>query len=79
MAAFTCSDLPIDEVYSEKFRFDGRNQEENGGGTSQTWNVLTAGDDPNFNNGEDALLQFYDINGDGSEAIFFVEDPRLAV
>ena len=74
VAAFTCSDLPIDEVYSEKFRFDGRNQQENGGGTSQTWNVLTAGDDPNFNNGEDALLQFYDINGDGSEAIFFVED-----
>ena len=74
VAAFACSDLPIDNVYSEKFRFDGRNQVENGGGSSQTWNVLTAGDDPNFNNGEDALLQFYDINGDGSEAIYFVED-----
>ena len=36
VAAFTCSDLPIDEVYSEKFRFDGSNQQENGGGTSQT-------------------------------------------
>ena len=72
--AFTCSDLPIDEVYSEKFQFDGRNQIENGGGTSQTWNVLTAGDDANFNNGTDALLQFYDIDGDMGQATYFVED-----
>ncbi|MGB1572667.1 MAG: T9SS type A sorting domain-containing protein, partial [Flavobacteriales bacterium] len=73
-AAFTCSDLPIDNVYSDKFQFDGRNQVENGGGTSQTWNVLTAGDDPNFNNGTDALLQFYDIDGNMGEAVYFVED-----
>ena len=73
-AAFTCSDLPIDEVYSDKFQFDGRNQIENGGGTSQTWNVLTAGDDANFNNGTDALLQFYDIDGDMGQATYFVED-----
>ena len=73
-AAFTCSDLPIDNVYSDKFQFDGRNQLENGGGTSQTWNVLTAGDDANFNNGTDALLQFYDIDGDMGQATYFVED-----
>ena len=73
-AAFTCSDLPIDNVYSDKFQFDGRNQIENGGGTSQTWNVLTAGDDANFNNGTDALLQFYDIDGDMGQATYFVED-----
>ena len=55
--AYACSELELDAVYSDKFLFDGQNQMEMGGGTSQTWNVLTAGDDPNFNNGTDALLQ----------------------
>ena len=36
--------------------------------------MLTAGDDANFNNGTDALLQFYDIDGDMGEAVYFVED-----
>ena len=72
--AYACSELELDAVYSDKFRFDGRNQIENGGGTSQTWNVLTAGDDETFNNGTDALLQFYDIDGDMGEAVYFVED-----
>ena len=72
--AYACSELELDAVYSDKFLFDGQNQMEMGGGTSQTWNVLTAGDDPNFNNGTDALLQFYDIDGNMGEAVYFVED-----
>ncbi len=74
VAAFACSELELDAVYSTKLQFDGRNQIENGGGTSQTWNVLTAGDDADFNNGTDALLQFYDIDGDMGQAVYFVED-----
>ena len=74
VAAFACSELELDAVYSTKLQFDGRNQIENGGGTSQTWNVLSAGDDANFNNGTDALLQFYDIDGDMGQAVYFVED-----
>ena len=74
VSAFACSELELDAVYSTKLQFDGRNQVENGGGSSQTWNVLTAGDDANFNNGTDALLQFYDIDGDMGEAVYFVED-----
>jgi len=74
VAAFACSELELDAVYSTKMQFDGRNQIENGGGTSQTWNVLSAGDDANFNNGTDALLQFYDIDGDMGQAVYFVED-----
>ncbi|MBL6645741.1 MAG: hypothetical protein ISP55_04760, partial [Flavobacteriales bacterium] len=74
VAAFACSELEIDAVHSTKLQFDGRNQAENGGGTSQTWNVLSAGDDANFNNGIDALLQFYDIDGDMGQATYFVED-----
>ena len=38
------------------------------------WEALTAGDDPNFNNGPDALLQFYDMNGDMSGGHYFIED-----
>ncbi len=72
--AYACSELELDAVHSEKFRFDGRNQIETGGGSSQTWNVLTAGDDETFNNGTDALLQFYDIDGDMGQAVYFVED-----
>ena len=74
VAAFACSELELDAVYSTKLQFDGRNQSENGGGSSQVWNVLTAGDDANFNNGTDALLQFYDIDGDMGQAVYFVED-----
>ena len=74
VAAFACSELELDAVYSTKLQFDGRNQIQNGGGTSQTWNVLSAGDDANFNNGTDALLQFYDIDGDMGQAVYFVED-----
>ncbi|MDG2426245.1 MAG: T9SS type A sorting domain-containing protein [Flavobacteriales bacterium] len=69
-----CNDLPLDAVACERFQFDGENQMEQGGGSSQVWDVLTAGDDANFNNGPDALLQFYDINGDMNQATFFVED-----
>ncbi len=72
--AYACSELELDAVHSDKFRFDGRNQIETGGGSSQTWNVLTAGDDETFNNGTDALLQFYDIDGDMGQAVYFVED-----
>ena len=74
VAAFACSELELDAVYSTKLQFDGRNQNAAGGGTSQTWEVITAGDDPDFNNGIDALLQFYDIGGDMSQAAYFVED-----
>ena len=56
--AFACNDLELDEVVTVKGRADGRNQICTGGGTTQGWNALTAGDDPNFNNGPDALLQF---------------------
>ena len=73
--AFACNDLELDEVVTVKGRADGRNQICTGGGTTQGWNALTAGDDPNFNNGPDALLQFYDINGDMSQGHYFLEDP----
>ena len=73
--AFACNDLELDEVVTVKGRADGSNQICTGGGTTQGWNALTAGDDPNFNNGPDALLQFYDINGDMSQGHYFLEDP----
>ena len=72
--AFACNDLELDEVVTVKSRADGRNQICSGGGTTQGWNALTAGDDANFNNGPDALLQFYDMNGDMSQGHYFVED-----
>jgi len=72
---FACNDLELDEVVTVKARYDGRNQNCGGGGTTQVWDVLTAGDDPNFNNGPDALLQFYDMNGDMSGGHYFIEDP----
>ena len=71
---FACNDLELDEVVTVKARVDGRNQICSGGGSSQGWNVLTAGDDANFNNGSDALLQFYDMNGDMSAGHYFIED-----
>ena len=71
---FACNDLELDEVVTVKGRVDGRNQICSGGGSTQLWNALTAGDDPNFNNGPDALLQFYDMNGDMSGGHYFVED-----
>ena len=72
--AFACNDLELDEVVTVKGRADGRNQICTGGGTTQGWNAITAGDDPDFNNGPDALLQFYDINGDMSQGHYFIED-----
>ncbi len=72
--AFACNDLELDEVVTVQGRADGRNQICSGGGTTQGWNALTAGDDANFNNGPDALLQFYDMNGDMSQGHYFVED-----
>ena len=72
--AFACNDLELDEVVTVKGRVDGRKQLCEGGGTTQGWNAISAGDDPNFNNGPDALLQFYDINGDMSQGHYFVED-----
>jgi hypothetical protein len=74
VSALACNDLELDEVVTVKGRADGRNQICTGGGTTQGWNALTAGDDPNFNNGPDALLQFYDMNGDMSLGHYFVED-----
>ena len=74
VTAFACNDLELDEVVTVKGRADGRNQICTGGGTTQGWNAVTAGDDPNFNNGPDALLQFYDMNGDMSQGHYFIED-----
>ena len=74
VTAFACNDLELDEVVTVKGRADGRNQICTGGGTTQGWNAITAGDDPNFNNGPDALLQFYDMNGDMSQGHYFIED-----
>ena len=74
VTAFACNDLELDDVVTVKGRADGRNQICTGGGTTQGWNAITAGDDPNFNNGPDALLQFYDMNGDMSQGHYFVED-----
>ena len=71
---FACNDLELDEVVTVKTRIDGRNQICSGGGSTQVWEALTAGDDPNFNNGPDALLQFYDMNGDMSGGHYFIED-----
>ena len=71
---FACNDLELDEVVTVKNRTDGRNQICTGGGTTQSWNAITAGDDANFNNGPDALLQFYDMNGDMSGGHYFIED-----
>ncbi|MBL6645351.1 MAG: T9SS type A sorting domain-containing protein [Flavobacteriales bacterium] len=71
---FACNDLELDNVVTVKNRTDGRNQICSGGGTSQIWNAVTAGDDPNFNNGPDALLQFYDMNGDMGGSHYFIED-----
>ena len=72
--AFACNDLELDNVVTVKNRTDGRNQICTGGGTTQQWNAITAGDDANFNNGPDALLQFYDMNGDMSAGHYFIED-----
>ena len=71
---FACNDLELDEVVTVKGLSDGRNQLCTGGGTTQGWNAITAGDDPDFNNGPDALLQFYDMNGDMSQGHYFLED-----
>jgi len=71
---FACNDLELDEVVTVKTRTDGRNQNCGGGGSTQVWTAITAGDDPNFNNGPDALLQFYDLNGDMSGGHYFIED-----
>ncbi len=72
--AFGCNDLELDNVVTVKNRTDGRNQICTGGGTTQVWNAITAGDDANFNNGPDALLQFYDMNGDMGAGHYFIED-----
>ena len=37
VAAFACSELELDAVYSTKLQFDGRNQIENGGGPAKRW------------------------------------------
>ena len=74
VTAFACNDLELDDVVTVKGLADGRNQICTGGGTTQGWNAITAGDDPNFNNGPDALLQFYDMNGDMSQGHYFIED-----